>query len=337
MPQWYNAGVSPLCTSKEWEIYLHHLPDVHLLQTPEWGSLKSAYGWEVTHIRENGCGAQILFRRLPLGFTLAYVPKGPVGDWLPALIPEFDSLCKQKRSLLLKIEPDAKYDSDLQARLRENGFRLSPHAIQPTTTLVIDLRADEDVILARMHQKTRYNIRLASKKGVTTRPWKDLNAFGHMMRETAMRDEFGVHVPAYYQQAYDLFHPSGACELFVAEYDTQPIAAIMVFARGTRAWYLYGASTNQHRNRMPTYLLQWQAIRWARERGCMQYDLWGIPEEDHETLEANFQNRSDGLWGVYRFKRGFGGSLERTIGTWDRPQIPLLYWLYHTWMTRRNA
>ncbi|MEJ2563772.1 MAG: peptidoglycan bridge formation glycyltransferase FemA/FemB family protein, partial [Anaerolineales bacterium] len=113
--------------------------------------------------------------------------------------------------------------------------------------------------------------------------------------------------------------------------------AIMVFARGSRAWYLYGASTDAHRSRMPTYLLQWQAIRWARQRGCTQYDLWGVPDEDQETLEANFMRRSDGLWGVYRFKRGFGGNLVHSIGAWDRPRIPWLYRLYHTWTSRRNG
>jgi lipid II:glycine glycyltransferase (peptidoglycan interpeptide bridge formation enzyme) len=335
MPRWYNADVSPQCTSDEWESYINHQPDVHLLQTPQWGSLKSAYGWDVSHVQGKDCGAQVLFRRLPLGFTLAYVPKGPLGDWLPTLLPELDALCRQKRSITLKIEPDGNFDPRLQEQLQESGFQASPHTIQPAATLVVDIQSDEEEILARMHQKTRYNIRLASRKGVTTRPWKDLEAFGRMVQETSARDSFGVHVPAYYRQAYDLFHSSGACELFVAEYESQPLAAIMVFAQGTRSWYLFGASTNQHRNRMPTYLLQWRAIQWARERGCRHYDLWGVPDEDHETLEANFQHRDDGLWGVYRFKRGFGGSLERSAGTWDRPQISLLHWLYHTLISRR--
>jgi peptidoglycan pentaglycine glycine transferase (the first glycine) len=335
--RWYNPDVSPRCTSEEWETYLHTQPDAHLLQTPQWGSLKCAYGWEVVRVLGEGCGAQVLFRRLPLGFTLAYVPKGPLGNWLPALLPELDSLCRQKRSVALKIEPDEDIDPALQTRLRENGFLPSPHLIQPATTFLVDLRAEEDEILARMHQKTRYNIRLASRKGVSARPWNDLDAFGRMMQMTAQRDDFGVHVPAYYRRAYDLFHPSGACELFVAEYEDQPIAAIMIFARGSRAWYLYGASTDMHRSRMPTYLLQWQAIQWARQHGCTQYDLWGVPDEDQESLEANFMHRSDGLWGVYRFKRGFGGNLARSIGAWDRPRIPWLYWLYCIWMSRRNG
>jgi lipid II:glycine glycyltransferase (peptidoglycan interpeptide bridge formation enzyme) len=140
-------------------------------------------------------------------------------------------------------------------------------------------------------------------------------------------------VPEYFELAYKLFHPTGACELFLAEYERQPLAAIMVFARGDRAWYLYGASTTRHRNRMPTYMLQWQAMRWARSRGCSQYDLWGVPDEPLEELEQQFTERSDGLWGVYRFKRGFGGELQRSIGAWDRPYQQVPYAIYR-WLIR---
>ncbi len=175
-------------------------------------------------------------------------------------------------------------------------------------------------MLARMHQKTRYNIRLAERKQVTVRPWDDLPAFGAMMQTTAARDQFGVHTPAYYARAYELCStPLQECELLVAEFEGRPLAALMVFAHGPRAWYLYGASTDDERNRMPTYLLQWEAMRWARRRGCRSYDLWGVPDAERETLEAQFETRGDGLWGVYRFKRGFGGELTRSIGAWDYP------------------
>jgi lipid II:glycine glycyltransferase (peptidoglycan interpeptide bridge formation enzyme) len=108
----------------------------------------------------------------------------------------------------------------------------------------------------------------------------------------------------------------------------------MVFARGPRAWYFYGASNDEERNRMPTYLLQWEAMRWAKARGCEEYDLWGVPDVDEATLEADFANRSDGLWGVYRFKRGFGGTLSRSVGAWDRSYLPLAYPLYRWWSRR---
>jgi len=110
----------------------------------------------------------------------------------------------------------------------------------------------------------------------------------------------------------------------------------MVFALGKRAWYFYGASNDRERNRMPTYLLQFEAMRWAAARGCAQYDLWGVPDEDEETLEAGFEQRSDGLWGVYRFKRGFGGLLRRAAPTYEKVYNPLLYALYRRWAARRG-
>ena len=110
----------------------------------------------------------------------------------------------------------------------------------------------------------------------------------------------------------------------------------MVFYQGWRAWYFYGASSDEERNRMPAYLLQWEAMRWARLHGCREYDLWGVPDEDESVLEANFTGRSDGLWGVYRFKRGFGGKLARSVGAWRRVYNPALYRLYQ-WRMKNNT
>ncbi len=179
-----------------------------------------------------------------------------------------------------------------------------------------------------MKQKTRYNIRLAGKKGVTIRSWEDISAFHDMMLVTGDRDGFGVHSEKYYHRAYELLHPKGMCEILLAEYEGKPLAALFVARHGNRAYYLYGASTDEERNRMPTYLLQWEAMIWAKARGCEEYDLWGVPDEEETTLEANFESRHDGLWGVYRFKRGFGGQLKRAAQALDRVYNPLLYWVY---------
>jgi len=202
---------------------------------------------------------------------------------------------------------------------------------------VVDLRGSEEAVLGRMKQKCRYNVRLAEKKGVTVRAWNDLDGFHRMMLVTGERDTFGVHAAAYYRQAYELFHADGTAELLVAEFEGRPLAALMVFARGKRAWYLYGASTDLERNRMPTYLLQWEAMRWARARGAEDYDLYGVPDADEATLEAQFESRHDGLWGVYRFKRGFGGELRRAVPALDRVYTPLLYRLYLARMAGREA
>jgi lipid II:glycine glycyltransferase (peptidoglycan interpeptide bridge formation enzyme) len=312
----------------EWEDFLASHPRAHILQSSAWGELKASFGWEVVRLQEGDAGAQVLFRRLPLGRSIAYVPKGPLGPWLPALLPALERLCRDRRAFLLKVEPDETDTADARQRLAEHGFRPGRQTVQPPRTIIVDLSGPEDELLTRMHQKTRYNIGLASRRGVSIHTWDDLVAFGEMMKATAARDQFGAHAPGYYQRAYGLFHPSGQCQLFVAEVEGEPVAALMAFARGRRAWYFFGASTDRERQRMPTYLLQWEAMRWAKSRGCDQYDLWGIPDTEPEKLEAEFAHRSDGLWGVYRFKRGFGGRVVRALGAWDRPFSPILYAAY---------
>ncbi len=321
----------PLVSLSDWKQFLTHHPDCHVLQTSEWGELKAAFGWRALRVINGEAGVQILFRKLPLGFTLAYIPKPLPFDSQP-LWDEINAICRSLRSILLKLEPDRwEISSDKNALTFDiplRDFVVSPHAIQPPRTVVVDIRGTEEDILSRMKQKCRYNVRLAEKKGITVRAWDDLGGFHNLMTVTGGRDGFGFHSYEYYRRAYDLFHPSGMVELLVAEFEGRPLAALMVFVHGKRAWYLYGASTNEERNRMPTYSLQWEAMRWARARGAEEYDLWGVPDEDEMTLEARFESRQDGLWGVYRFKRGFGGEVRRAIPAMDKIYNPLLYRLY---------
>jgi peptidoglycan pentaglycine glycine transferase (the first glycine) len=339
----------PLVSALEWDNFLTHRPNAHLLQTAAWGDLKAAFGWRVYRLIVGEIGAQILVRPLVLGFSLAYLPKGPIGsekqednaqisdqEW-KLLLPDLDSLCQQIRAVFLKVEPDFLERSEGDGIPVPMGFVLSHHGIQPPRTLIVSLRESEEEVLGRMKQKVRYNIRLSLKKGVIVRPSSDLRLFHTLMEATGQRDEFGVHSRNYYQRAYELFYPRRKCELFVAEYEQKPLAALMVFAHGQRAWYFFGASSNEHRDRMPNYLLQWEAMRWARAQGCLSYDLWGVPDFDLDTLENSFLQRSEGLWGVYRFKRGFGGKLYRTGGPWDRIYLPAIYKLYLWWVTRKMS
>lgn len=315
--------------ASEWQEFLRQHPEAHLLQKAEWGDLKTGFGWRTRRAAIKNCGAQVLFRQLPLGFSVGYIPRGPVGTPSPEFWKEVDRLAKLERAVFLKLEPDIWGElDDAQARNLLPGFQRSPHSIQPPRTIVVDLKCGEDEILARMKQKTRYNIHLAERKGVVVQPCSDLGVFNALMQATGNRDGFGVHNRAYYQRAYDLFHSSGTCELLLASFEERPLAALMVFACGSRSWYLYGASNDEERNRMPAYLLQWRAMQWALSKGCTSYDLWGVPDADEEFLEAGFETRSDGLWGVYRFKRGFGGDLMRASSAFDRVYHPLLYRLY---------
>ena len=330
----------PIVTLADWNQFLSQHPNVHLLQTGEWGELKSAFGWKPVRIITGNVGAQILFRKLPLGFMVGYIPKAnfPSSLWL-----EIDLISKQNRAIFLKLEPDLWEDQEPEtpALSQAEGWNLklrtSPHNIQPPRTILVDIKASEEEILARMKQKTRYNIRLAEKKGVTVRTWEDSESFHRMMLVTGGRDGFGVHSLEYYKRAYELLQPKGMAEILVAEYAAKPLAALFVARNGKRAYYLYGASTDDERNRMPTYLLQWEAMKWAKARGCEEYDLWGVPDEDEATLEANFEKRHDGLWGVYRFKRGFGGELKRATQAMDRVYNPLLHWAYLRFIGHRES
>jgi peptidoglycan pentaglycine glycine transferase (the first glycine) len=322
----------------DWNQFLSTYPNAHLLQTGEWGELKSAFGWEAVRIVSGNVGTQILFRKLPLGFTVGYIPKlashFQESAFSQDLWCEIDAVCKKNLAIFLKLEPDVWNDQKL-----DTGnliLRTSPHNIQPPRTLIVDMKGSEAEILARMKQKTRYNIRLAEKKGVTVRTWDDIESFHKMMLLTGVRDGFGVHSREYYQRAYELLHPKQMSELLLAEYEGKPLAALFVARNGNRAYYLYGASTDEERNRMPTYLLQWEAMKWAKLRGGEEYDLWGVPDEDEATLEANFETRHNGLWGVYRFKRGFGGQLKRAVQAMDLVYHPGLYWAYLRFVGNRE-
>ena len=323
-------------STQDWDKFVHTIPKAHILQTSAWGTFKSNFGWTSSHARQGDCGAQVLFRSLPIGYTIAYIPKGPLGKGWQDLWPQVDALCRQKQAILLIVEPDMWEPLPEEVmHLWLADFSPDPNTIQPRRTLLVDLKPDEESILAGMKSKTRYNIHLAERKDVIVKETQDLQAFYKMMHITGRRDGFALHDIRYYQQVYAQFAPLGQCVLLEATWQGKPLAALMAFVFQKQAWYFYGASSDEERNRMPTYLLQWEAMRWAKARGCTSYDLWGVPDADEQTLEGNFTNRSDDLWGVYRFKRGFGGELKRSAPAFVRAYRPVLYRLYK-WYTRRQ-
>lgn len=338
----------------DWDAFVERRADGHALQTSAWAMLKSRFGWSAGRVavlegNRVVAGASVLFRRLPLGLaTLAYVPKGPLIDWdnplhVSALWEGLDALCRDRHAFALKLEPDLVDDERRTTNdkgrlpppnLCPSSFVLRPSSpIQPRRTILLDLTKTEEELLAGMNQSTRRNIRLAARRGVVVREGTpdDLPTFYSLMQTTGERDRFGIHSFDYYRAAFELFVPRGWARLFVAEVheaglEPVPAAAIMVLALGHKAWYMYGASGNEHRERKPNHALQWEAIRWAKSRGCTTYDLWGIPDEDQVALESKFQDEDSGLWGVYRFKRGFGGRVVRYVGALDR--------VYNTWVYR---
>ncbi len=333
--------------AEDWDAFVTAHSQAHLLQLAAWGELKSRFGWSAERIALSGVpspilsGAQILYRRLPLGLgALAYIPKGPLMDWrdpqeTTPTLHALDRAARSRGAIALTVEPDLPDTPDHVAALTHAGFIPGAATVQPRRTLLIDLSPDKSDILAAMKSKTRYNIRLAARKGVTVRQGTaaDVSTFNRLMAVTGERDRFGVHSPDYYRAAFELF--TDRVGLFLAEYQGEPLAGLMAFALGQTAWYFYGASSAAHRDLMAPYAVQWAAVQWAKDRGCTTYDLWGVPDEDEATLEEEFTHRQDGLWGVYRFKRGFGGRLARTVGAWDRVYSPLRYKLYR-WALRRR-
>jgi lipid II:glycine glycyltransferase (peptidoglycan interpeptide bridge formation enzyme) len=222
-------------------------------------------------------------------------------------------------------EPDA-YDAPLGTQIteewREAGLRFSPQQIQFRNSVVVDLRRSEDDLLAAMKQKTRYNVRLAARKEVDIRfgDESDLDLLYDLYADTARRDDFVIRPLDYYRQAWGDFMKAGLAQPIIAEYKGRAIAHVIIFGVGRRAWYFYGASSDEERNRMPTYALQWEAMRWAKAQNMVAYDMWGAPDD--------FQDEQDPMAGVFRFKSGFGGVVVRRAGAWDYPVRPFLYTLY---------
>ncbi len=330
-----------------WNATLAQMPYAHVLQTWEWGEFKAATtGWEPKRIAYMHQGAvaamaQVLIRRVG-SLKVMYVPKGPALDYnQPGLrVAVIDALKRHAReqgAIFLKIDPDVVAGVGIPGEMGAGeielghqvmyewgkaGLRYSRDQVQFRNSIVIDLRAEEEALLMRMKQKTRYNVRLAERRGVTVRfgTADDLDLLYRLYAETAHRDNFVIRPLAYYRRAWGDFMQAGLAQPIIAERGGRAIAHVIIFGFGKRAWYFYGASSDEGREHMPTYLLQWEAIRWARAQQMVAYDFWGAPDD--------FHNQRDPLAGVFRFKEGFGGTVVRRVGAWDYPARPALYALY---------
>jgi lipid II:glycine glycyltransferase (peptidoglycan interpeptide bridge formation enzyme) len=292
--------------------------------------------------------ATVLKRRIPIrGFgaqlSILYIPKGPLMDWSDEILRErvlddLQSFAKRQGAIFLKIDPDVLLGTGIpgdEGAVEDNGgqavmsalkhreWLFSSDQIQFRNTVMVDLSASEEEMLARMKQKTRYNVRLAGRKGVIVRVGdiSDLPILYKIYAETSVRDGFVVRDESYYQTIWQTFMEteSPTCEPLIAEVEGEPVAAIFVFYFAGRAYYIYGMSREVHREKMPNYLLQWEAMRRAKAAGCSLYDLWGAPDEFNER---------DSMWGVFRFKQGLGGRVLRTLGAWDYTPKPFWYKMY---------
>jgi lipid II:glycine glycyltransferase (peptidoglycan interpeptide bridge formation enzyme) len=234
-------------------------------------------------------------------------------------------------ALALQIEPGLEVETPAarQALLcfKQLGFE-ETQPVQPARTIVLDVQEPEETLLAHMKEKWRYNIRLAARKGVEIREAQtlaELEAWYTLLQTTGERDHFGIHTLDYYRRAWQIFAPARQAHLLLASVQDELLAGIFVCVSGAEALYLYGASSNERRNLMPNYLLQWEAIRRARAAGARRYDFWGIPATD-EGDEA--------MAGVYRFKSGWGGRVVRFMGNYEHVYHPLVLSVARRWLQR---
>ncbi len=341
----YDALLARTIDSAEkWDSILSQLPNPHPLQSWAWGELKSRWGWSMLpvcwEINGNPMAAAMILRnkigRTP--FAMLYAPKGPIlayedSELRQRVLDSLALIARSERAIFIKIDPDVVQAIGEQplpqplgqamiSDLNMRGWCYSAEQIQFQNSVVQPLTLDEADILAQMKQKTRYNIRLAARREVTVRAGTaaDFDTIANIYVRTSARNQFAIRDKAYYLDVWATFSKFGMCHMLIAEYEGQPLAAVVLIYNDDRCLYMYGASTEQERKRMPTYLLQWEAIRWAKEHGCTLYDFWGAPDHFDET---------DRMWGVWRFKRGFNATVVRHIGAWDYPVWPPLYTLFN--------
>jgi lipid II:glycine glycyltransferase (peptidoglycan interpeptide bridge formation enzyme) len=339
-------------SSGDWNEKIKALPGTHALQAWQWGQVKSRFGWQPHHLlwrNENAeivAAALVLQRRmdpagLPAGISVLYAPRGPLLDWsdselVKQVLDDLQDFAKQKKTIFVKIDPDLPLGygipgdeseesnpvgNAVKQDLKARGWLFSKEQIQFKNTVVVDLTDDPDTMLMRMKSKTRYNIRLAERRGVSVRTGDaaDIDLLYKMYAHTAVRDDFLIRGKDYYKSVWKRFFTDGLAAPLIAEVDGSPVGAVVIFRFGGRAWYIHGMSLDDHREKMFNYRLQWEAMLHSKQAGCYEYDMWGAPDTFDE---------SDPLWGVYRFKDGFGGQVLRTLGAWDYPVRPFLYPLY---------
>lgn len=297
----------------------HAPPFGAFLASFEWGAFQRALGRSVERVYTSSADgemiAQAIRHDLPFGFNYWMISKGPTGTMAPE---KMVSALRQQLSdgAFLRIEPNF-----VSRMLKTND-------VQPAATLMLDLKLGSQELLAQMKSKTRYNIRLANRKGVVCKivGLDRFEDFVRLMEQTTHRDSFRAHPDLYYKTMLETMKDTDAqAFLAMAFYEDRPIASnIMIDFNGVRT-YLHGATSNLHRNVMAQYGLHWFLIEDAVEKGMHQFDFWGIAPEGAS---------SDHPWsGITRYKKGFGGKELSMPGTFD---LPLRYVSYSLYRSIRN-
>lgn len=329
-----------------WDAFVAQHPQGNLLQQAAWGALKSAFGWQARRIAVVDAegrlvaGAQLLLRSR-YGLSVGYTPRGPLlaaaDEPNRLLLAALERVARRARAVFVRLEPNLAEEHPHADRLHTwlllEGLRPAA-TIQPRSSVHVGLQRDEAALLAACSKGHRSDIKRAERAGVTVRAGSeaDFGTFHAIMRATGARAEFAVHSEAYYRTAWQAFQPRA--RLLLAELDGQAVAAHLLFADSQAGLYLYSGAGDVGLKSGANHLLQWHALRWARELNCTHYDLWGIPDAlgraataaddtTRSALEAEAQ--ADPLIGVYRFKKGFGGRVVRYLPAYDRVLLAPLY------------
>ena len=322
-------------TLPEYEAFVQSHPKGNFAQSYLWGKQKTMWQWDAIAVRgEDGAirgSLAVMTRKVPgIGRTLMYGCRGPVCDLddretFSQLLDGAKVLAKKYKSYVIKIDPDVpSSNTAFSSMLQSFGFRAKEggknfEAIQPRYVFRLNVEGKtEEELLANFHQKWRYNIRLAERKGVTVRICgkEMVPAFSDLMLTTGVRDGFVTRKPEYFAAMLDNLGEHARLYMAFDPNDT-PIAGTLAIHYGDKVWYLYGASSNEHRNLMPNYLLQWRMIQWAVETNCRIYDFRGVSGDVSED---------NPLYGLFRFKQGFGGDFTEFVGEMDLVLSPVIYW-----------
>jgi len=308
---------------EKWNNFVKASPNSSLLQSWQWSQFQEALGRRIWRLaiqseKEWSMLALVVKHNLPLGKSYLYCPRGPILSNSKLFFDKMQGIAEKENSIFLRIDPAIQ-----PTTIKDLGLIKTSKEVQPQDTLILDITRSEDELLAGMHHKTRYNIRLAKRKGVEIRQsidLKDLDIFWDLLCETTKREKFKPHSREYYRKQLEVLGKEGLIKLFLARYKGKVIAANIVSYFGDTATYLHGASLYEYRKVMAPHLLQWEAILEAKRKGCKYYDFWGIAPKD---------SSSHPWLGITRFKKGFGGQEVHYIGAWDKIYQPFWYKVYN--------
>ncbi len=338
---------------EQWNEFIASNPNGSFLQSWAWGEFQKSFGrkiWRLAAMENNEIMSTVLIikHNLLFGWSYFYCPRGPIetrnkkqetrNKFL--LFEKIKDLAGKEKAVFLRVDPTENFQElkELNSWVSKSStlgsLGCSTKPTQPQHTLILDISKSEDEILARMKQKTRYNIRLAERRGVKIKKIsqpndQEIQTFLNLSIQTSKRDKFQIHPEKYYQKMLKILCQNSMAKLFLAEYQNEIIAANIVIFFSDKAIYSHGASSNSHREAMAPYLLHWEQIKEAKKLGCKSYDFWGVKRQPTADSRQPTAAQAQNAWaGITRFKKGFGGEEISYPKSYDVILKPILYWVY---------